>query len=635
MRIDVLSPVWCFVALAGGGSSSADPSVAAQATDAAAGRTEVPDGLTPQQAYLKASNTDPFDFFGFSVASSGDTVVVSAYGEDSDATGVNGDQSDNSASTSGAVYVFVRSGTSWSQQAYLKASNTEAGDLFGHSVSVSGDTLVVGAPFESSDATGVNGGQSNNGASRSGAAYVFVRSGTTWSQQAYFKASNTEAGDFFGSSVTVSGDTVVIGAPLEASNATGVNGDQSNDGAPGSGASYVFVRSGTSWSQQAYVKASNTGSDDMFGISVSLSGETAVVGAHWEDSDATGVNGDQDDNGAPAAGAVYVFARNGTSWSQQAYLKASNTNSFDEFGFSVSVSGDTVVAGAREEDSRATGVNGEQGDNGAPASGAAYVFERSGTSWSQQAYLKASNTGEADAFGHTVSTWGDTVVVGAYQEDSLTTGADDDDVNSGAAYVFERQGTSWSQQAFLKASNTGDGDLFGTSVAASGTRVVVGATAEDSNATGVNGVQRNEGAQEAGAAYVFDACLLASVAFRNSESNPASYVASPLVLGAIFSATVDNGSALQLTSLLFAFDSAFSLTLGGGQTLLCLDLGSGELWTGGGLAPASTLANVDSYSLMVPGNLAFCGLTVYSQAIQFGNPPFVFSNAQDLTIGSF
>ena len=229
-----------------------------------------------QQAYLKASNTDANDRFGHAVAVSGDTVVVAADYESSNATGVNGDQSDNSAFVAGAAYVFVRNGTTWSQQAYLKASNTELGDQFGHAVAVSGDTVVIGANFESSNATGVNGNQSDNSASEAGAAYVFVRNGTTWSQQAYLKASNTDAGDSFGISVAVSGDTVVVGADLESSNATGVNGNQSDNSADSAGAAYVFVRNGTTWSQQAYLKASNTDAGDAFGISVSISGGTVV-----------------------------------------------------------------------------------------------------------------------------------------------------------------------------------------------------------------------------------------------------------------------------------------------------------------------------------------------------------------------
>src|SRR5205823_2837784 len=159
-------------------------------------------------------------------------------------------QGNNNASGSGAAYVFVRSGSNWTQQAYLKASNTGAGDQFAYSVAVSGDTIVIGAPLESSDASGVNGSQNNNRASGSGAAYVFVRSGTTWSQQAYIKSSNSEAGDLFGWSVAVSGDSITVGAPGEASNTTGVNGNQADNSAPESGAAYIFARNGSNWIQQ-------------------------------------------------------------------------------------------------------------------------------------------------------------------------------------------------------------------------------------------------------------------------------------------------------------------------------------------------------------------------------------------------
>ena len=164
-----------------------------------------------QEAYLKASNSDELDQFGGSVAISGDTIVVGAFGEDSEANGIGGDQMDNSASSVGAVYVFVRSGDMWSQEAYLKASNSDESDLFGESVAISGDTIVVGARGEDSGANGVNGDETDNSASLAGAAYVFVRNGSTWSQQAYLKASNSEAFDRFGNSVTISGDTLVVG----------------------------------------------------------------------------------------------------------------------------------------------------------------------------------------------------------------------------------------------------------------------------------------------------------------------------------------------------------------------------------------------------------------------------------------
>ena len=458
-----------------------------------------------QQAYLKASNTGALDNFGSSLAISDDTVVVGAPGEDS----FNGGN-DNNLADSGAVYVFVRSGGVWSQQAILKAPSplpAEA-DAFGWSVAVSGDTLVIGVMGEDSSATGVNGDAHNNGAQDSGAAWVFVRSGGTWNSQAYLKASNTGAGHRFGWSVAASGDTVVVGAYGESSNATGVNGNQADNSAPGSGAAYVFVRSGITWTQQAYLKASNTGANDLFGWSVAASGDTVAVGAYGESSSATGVDGNQADNSVSQAGAVYVFARNGTTWSQQAYLKASNTGANDLFGTFVATSADTVVVGASQEASSATGVNGNQADNSAPGSGAAYVFTRSSGVWSQQAYLKASNTEAPDFFGSSVGVSGDTVVVGAYQESSDATGVNGNQANnnapgSGAAYVFVRIGGLWSQQAYLKAFNTGTNDHFGNRVAVSGDTVLVGANQEASSATGVNGNYFDNSAPFAGAAYVF------------------------------------------------------------------------------------------------------------------------------------
>jgi len=471
-----------------------------------------------QQAYLKASNTEADERFGESVSVSGDTVVVGAYLEDGGTVGVNGNQTDNSAPDSGAAYVFVRAGSTWTQQAYLKASNTGSVDLFGASVAISGDTIVVGAGREDSNATGVNGDQANNNALGSGAAYVFVRNGGTWSQQAYLKASNTgggdplsffELGDHFGSSVAVSGDTIVVGALAEQSSATGVNGNQTDNSAPDSGAAYVFVRAGSTWTQQAYLKASNTGTADWFGWSVAISGDAVVVSALQEDSNARGVNGNQTDNSATDSGAAYVFVRSGNAWTQQAYLKASNAEASDWLGWSVAIFGDTIVVGAHGEDSGAAGVNGSQADNSVPDAGAAYVFVRSGAAWTQQAYLKASNTGSGDSFGRSVAVSGDMIVIGAWLESSAATGVNGNQSNngvvaSGAAYVFVRSGGIWTLQAYVKASNTDAGDLFGRNVAVSGNTVVVAAWNEASAATGVNGNQADNSAMYSGAAYVFE-----------------------------------------------------------------------------------------------------------------------------------
>ena len=465
------------------------------------------DSLAEQQAYAKASNTAANDQFGYSVAISGDTVVVGAWLEDSSATGVDGNQADNSATNSGAAYVFVRDGTTWTQQAYLKASNTAANDQFGWSVAIFGDTIVVGANLEDSNATGVGGNEADNSASAAGAAYVFVRSGTTWSQQAYLKASNTAGNDQFGTTVAISGDTVVVGAPGEDSNATGVDGNQADNSASASGAGYVFVRSGTTWSQEAYLKASNTGAADQFGSSSAIAGDTLLVGSPGEDSNATGIDGNQASNSASASGAAYVFVRSGT-WSQQAYVKASNTGVDDAFGSSVSISGDTALVGAIQEDSNATGVNGNQANNTETNSGAAYVFVRGGSTWSQQAYLKATNTGLNDSFGRSVAVSGDLVLVGAYGEDSNATGVDGDQEDesaqdAGAAYAYWRAGTTWTPEAYLKASNAFTFDNFGWSVALSGDTFAIGAIGEDSNATGIDGNQGDNSAGSSGAAYAF------------------------------------------------------------------------------------------------------------------------------------
>ncbi|MEM8711163.1 MAG: FG-GAP repeat protein, partial [Planctomycetota bacterium] len=358
-----------------------------------------------QEAYLKASNTRTFDWFGFTVAASENTIVVGAYGRD------------DGAPQAGAAYVFVRSGSSWVQEAYLRASNPGSFDRFGQSVAVSGDTIVVGAPGEDSSAIGVGGNQNNNGAQSSGAAYVFVRTtGSTWNQQAYLKASNTDASDNFGEAVAVSGDTVVVGSPHEASVSTGINGDQSSNAFTEAGAAYVFERSGATWTQEAYVKASNADDFDLFGSSVAVSGDTIVVGAFREDSGSTGVNGVQNSSAATNSGAAYVFSRSGSTWAQEAYLKASNTERRDAFGISVAVFGDTVVVGASGEDSSASGVNGAEGDNSLLGAGAAYAFVRDGGLWTQEAYLKASNPSASDSFGEAVAILGDTIVIGAFGE---------------------------------------------------------------------------------------------------------------------------------------------------------------------------------------------------------------------------
>jgi trimeric autotransporter adhesin len=220
---------------------------------------------------------------------------------------VNGDQADNDAAASGAVYVYTRTGTTWAQQAYVKASNTGAADEFGTALALAGDLLAVGAQNEDCSSTGVNGSQGNNLASNSGAAYVFRRSGSTWTQEAYVKASNTEPSDAFGGNLAIAGEILVVGARNEDSSATGVGGNQGSNGASNSGAVYVLRHDGTRWSQSAYVKGANTGASDLFGISVAVSRDALAVGGTGEASNASGIGGDGSNNLAPNSGAAYVF----------------------------------------------------------------------------------------------------------------------------------------------------------------------------------------------------------------------------------------------------------------------------------------------------------------------------------------
>ncbi|HVA95461.1 MAG TPA: integrin [Candidatus Dormibacteraeota bacterium] len=476
----------------------------------------LPSKWTPKSiAYLKASNSKANFQFGYVVAlsSDGNTMAVGAIGEDSAATGINGNQSGPQAISAGAVYVYTRNGGSWVQQAYVKSSNTKANQQFGSSLALSadGNTLAVGAIGEASSSKGVNGNQADVSMPNSGAVYVFTRSGMTWSQQAYVKASNTgekEDGDQFGYAVTLSsdGNTMAVSAISEDSAAGGINGNQNDNSAEGAGAVYIFGRSGSDWSQQAYVKPWNTTvRGGLFGYSVGLSGngETLAVGTYDEDR---------------GRGAVYIFTHNNNVWSQQARLVSLNAEAGDSLGCSISVSedGNTVVAGAFDEDSL---LRGEQppteGTNDAKSdvsTGAAYVFVRKGTAWSEQAFIKATNTRLNDQFAWALSLSrdGNTLAVGAHLEDSGAKGlnGDQEDASaqdSGAVYVYERFNTTWLPVSYVKAPNPEATAEFGISLALSGNGKVlaVGAFNDNRDGTGVDSNPTNETATESGATYIY------------------------------------------------------------------------------------------------------------------------------------
>lgn len=368
---------------------------------------------SPQPQYVKASNTGANASFGFAVALSGDTLAVGARDEKGMAKGINGDQTNLTGNNSGAVYVYARAGGGWSQTAYVKASNARDLSYFGWAVALSGDTLVVGAPGESSSALGVGGDSTDTAAPSSGAVYVFGRTNGVWSQQAYIKASNTATDALFGAAVALSGDTLVVGAYAEKSNAKGIGPSSTDTSATLAGAVYVFTRTAGVWSQQAYIKASNARAFFGFGSSLALSGDTLVVGASLESSAATGIDGDQTSTSKGSAGAAYVFTRTAGVWSQQAYVKASNTRAAANFGASVAIGADVIVVGASAEDSGGTGVEGDSTSTGVALAGAAYVFRRVGVTWTQRAYVKSPRTAAAAGFGTSIAVSNDALVVGA------------------------------------------------------------------------------------------------------------------------------------------------------------------------------------------------------------------------------
>src|SRR6266478_1906231 len=395
-------------------------------------------------AYIKASNAKKDDQFGFTVALSGDgnTMAVGAAAEDSAAKGINGNQADHSAINAGAVYVFVRNGGNWVQQAYVKASNAKASDQFGASLALSGDgnTLAVGATGESSSATGLNGNQADTSMSGAGAVYVFTRSGTTWSQQAYVKPWNTTVrGGLFGYSVGLSGngDTMAVGT---------------YDEDRGKGAAYIFARTGATWSQQNRLTSLNAEPGDSLGCSIAISddGNTVVAGAFDEDSILRGIQppneGSNDAASDVSTGAASVFVRNGTAWTQQAFIKATNTRLNDQFAWALALSrdGDTLAVGAHLEDSGATGLNGDQENASAEDSGAVYVYARSAAKWAPVAYVKASNTKASAEFGISLALNGDgkVLAVGAFKDSGGGTGINPTKSaakaapESGAAYVY-------------------------------------------------------------------------------------------------------------------------------------------------------------------------------------------------------
>ncbi|WP_437292909.1 thrombospondin type 3 repeat-containing protein [Sorangium sp. So ce426] len=363
-----------------------------------------------QQGKLYASDTTTGNqHFGNSVAVSGDTAIVGAFFD---------------GEYGGSAYIFVRSGSTWTQQ--QKLLPTGISDYFGWAVDIDGDTAVVGAPYEATDV---------------GAAYIFVRSGSTWSHQQQLLPRNRTEARSLGYSVAISDDTVVVGAHYGDSDGTDLN------------AAYVFVRSGSTWTQQQELIRSDGTVANGFGYAVAVSGHTAIVGTPYDD-----------DNGTDS-GSAYVFVRSGSTWAQQQKLLPRDGAPLDNYGRSIAISGDTAVIGMPFDD-----------DNGTE-SGSAYIFVRSVGTWTQQQKILPEDGKAADRFGEAVAVAQDMVVVGARRSDSIN------EVSSGAAYVFRRSGTDWMQQQKLAPADGIDEQGFGASVAMEERTVIVGSPNDYSGAS--------------------------------------------------------------------------------------------------------------------------------------------------------
>ncbi|MEI8611224.1 hypothetical protein P4S70_21000 [Enterovibrio sp. Hal110] len=306
---------------------------------------------------------------------------VCARGEDSNAKGVNGNSSDNTALNSGALYVFRFDGSSWGQDAYIKASNSELDDRFCDKAVISGDgnTILVSAPNEDSVDVGINGDELDNSATSSGAAYVFRHNGTIWYQQAYIKAPNGEAFDRFGVSLTISetGDVLAVGSVNESSNASGVDGNQNDNSMSKAGAVYLYRYNSGGWSSDAYLKAHEPDTLDLFGHDLDLisGGTKLAVSAIQDDSDEKGLGGLANDFSSNS-GAVYIYQHHNGVWGFKHYIKASNTDASDMFGTALAfdANGSNLIVGSTEESSSSLDINGDSSDNSSIKSGAIYLY---------------------------------------------------------------------------------------------------------------------------------------------------------------------------------------------------------------------------------------------------------------------
>ncbi len=375
---------------------------------------------------LLAGDGAESDHFSESVCIFGDYAIVGASGNDDD------------GSSSGSAYIFYNNAGIWEQQAKLTADDGSGGDYFGNSVSIYGNYAVVGAYRENDN---------------SGSVYIFYNNAGTWEQLAKLTADDGSDGDYFGKSVSIFGDYIVVGA----------YGD--DDNSTNSGSAYIFYNNVGTWEQQTKLTPADGDYDDYFGFSVSISGDYVLIGAQQDD--------DNDSN----SGSAYIFYNNAGTWEQQTKLTASDGYFGDFFGYSVSISGDFAVVGAYLS-------NGSYYD-----SGSAYIFYNNNGTWTQQTKLTASDGISYGYFGAAVSISGNYVIVGAWGDDG------NDVTDSGSSYIFYNNEGIWDQQLKLTADDGAVNDYFGFSVSISGDNVIIGA------------YSNNDDGDDSGSAYIFGSTI--------------------------------------------------------------------------------------------------------------------------------
>jgi hypothetical protein len=380
--------------------------------------------LPQSESKLIASDGAPYDWFGCSVALSGDVALVGSHRDDDD------------GENSGSAYVFERTRGVWTEVAKLTAIDAALRDHFGCSVALSGGRALVGAY-----------GDDDNG-SYSGSAYIFEKIDDAWIQTAKLTASDGAARDYFGREVALSGDVALVAAHCHDDNGTD------------SGSAYIFEKQGDVWVQTAKLTGGDGAANDEFGYCVSIGADAAVVGVPYDN-----------DNGVDS-GSAYIFEKIDRGWIQTAKLTASDGVTDDYFGYSVAISVDTALIGAYGHD-----------ENGSK-SGAAYVFEKTDGVWVETAKLTPGDGGAGDLFGRSVTLDADVALIGGDSDD-------DNGVDSGSAYIFEKIGAGWAQGVKLSASDGAAGDYLGCSVALWGHAALVGAICDDDNGT------------DSGSAYVF------------------------------------------------------------------------------------------------------------------------------------